>query len=86
MSSGKRRLNGRNGIIENDVSSLKKQQSPKNGQIVAAIIEGEATLKTFKKIKNAVHLVPANRHYETIQILNGDLQIAGVLVGLIRTY
>ena len=74
------------GIIENDVVIIEKTSSPKNGQIVAAIIEGEATLKTFKKTKNTVHLEPANRHYETIQISNGDLQIAGVLVGLIRTY
>ena len=74
------------GIIENDVVIIEKTINPKNGQIVAAIIEGEATLKTFKKVKNAVHLIPANRRYKTIQISSGDLQIVGVLVGLIRTY
>ncbi|MAW07364.1 MAG: repressor LexA [Halobacteriovoraceae bacterium] len=74
------------GIIDKDVVIIEKSDNPKNGQIVAAIIEGEATLKTFKKTRNNIQLIPANRNYETILLSNGDLQIAGVLVGLIRTY
>lgn len=79
------------GIFEDDIAVLKQIKDVnieiKNGDIVAAMIDGEVTLKTFKKNNNIVELQPENPAYKPI-IISGRLneQIIAKLVGIYRKY
>ena len=73
------------GILEGDIVVIKKQDRAISGQTVVSVIENEATLKKFFPRKGYVELVPANRNLKPIKI-QGEFQIAGVLVGLLRSY
>lgn len=75
------------GILPNDIVVLKKANQAKSGETVAALLNGQATLKTFFKSKKAVELHPANPKYPVIQVKPEDyFEIQGILVGLLRKY
>ena len=75
------------GIFNGDVVILRKSDNPRNGDTVAALINGEATLKTLVKLKNSVELHPANPKYPVIPIRGEDrFEVQGVVVGLMRRY
>lgn len=74
------------GILDGDVIVVKEQKNASNGDTVVAVIENEATVKRYYKKKNAIELHPANSSMKPIIIENGDFQIKGVLVGLLRSY
>ena len=74
------------GICDGDFVIVKPQPSPRQGEVVVALLEdGSATLKRFFKEKNRFRLQPANSSMEPIYVdsLN-DLQIQGVVVALFR--
>ena len=73
------------GIYEGDVVIIEKTNSPQNGDIVAAEIDNEFTLKYFKKAKNQVSFVPANAKLKPI-IPKGEFKIHGKVVGIARKY
>ena len=52
---------------------------------VVAVVDGEATLKRFRKNKNTVVLIPANENMENMKYPAADVKIRGVLVGVVRT-
>ena len=60
-------------------------RSADNGDTVAAIVQGEATLKRLKRLKNSVVLIPANKQMSEMKFPAKDVEIRGVLVGLVRT-
>ena len=73
------------GIFSGDWVILKKASQAKAGETIAALINGESTLKKFFKTKTGVELHPANPRYPVIQIGNEDrFEIQGVLLGVIR--
>ncbi len=72
------------GINDGDIAIIKKQSTANNGDIVAALIEDEATLKTFKITSSAVHLISENAAYEPIVV--EDVSILGKLAAVFRTY
>ena len=72
------------GINNRDMLIIRKQPFAKNGDIVCALIEDSATIKTFYKEKNHYRLQPENKFYEPI-IVN-EVEILGVAAGLFRTY
>jgi len=72
------------GINDGDIAIIKKQSSANNGDIVAALIEEEATLKILKMAEKKIHLVPANEKYRALIV--DDVTILGKLVSLIRQY
>ncbi len=76
------------GIFEDDIVIIKKQNQARNGQIIAAIIDGEATLKKYYPKNGMVELEPANKDFETIKVnpMEQNFGLAGVLVGLLRSY
>jgi len=79
------------GIFENDIAVLKQIKDVnveiKNGDIVAALIDGEATLKTYIKQKNNIELRPENPDYQPIIITSrDDVSIMAKLVGIYRKY
>ncbi|RLE13092.1 MAG: repressor LexA [Actinobacteria bacterium] len=72
------------GIFDKDYVVVQKQQTARNGQIVAALVDGEeATVKTFKRTANGITLVPANDAYAPIAYTNG-IEILGVVVAVLR--
>jgi repressor LexA len=74
------------GILDGDQAILKQQATAENGQIVCAMINGEATLKKFYKKDNVVTLRAENENYAPIVVSGGEFRILGRLVGLIRKF
>ena len=70
------------GILDGDFVLVAKQQTARNGEIVVALIEDEATVKTFYKEKDFFRLQPENPTMEPI-IVN-DLSILGRVSGVFR--
>lgn len=74
-------------IREGDYVIVERRNTAHNGQTVVALThEGEATLKKFYKEKNRVRLQPANEKYEPIYLAPGDVQVQGVVIGVVRSY
>lgn len=72
------------GIFNGDIAVIKKQNTANNGEIIAALIENEATLKVFQKSSNSVKLIPKNPAYKPIEVT--DLTIMGKLAAVFRRY
>lgn len=53
-------------ICDGDYVVIRQQPTAVNGEIVAAMIDGEATVKTFQKKDGQVWLLPHNRAYDAI--------------------
>jgi repressor LexA len=53
-------------ICDGDYVVIRQQPTAENGEIVAAMIDGEATVKTFQKKAGQVWLLPHNEAYEPI--------------------
>lgn len=69
-------------ICDGDWVAVRQQSEANNGDIVAALIDLEATVKTFKKTKNQVWLMPHNPAYEPID--GNDATILGKVVAVLR--
>ena len=70
------------GILNGDKIVVRQQPSCNNGDIVAAMIDGEATVKRFFKEDKRIRLQPENDAMTPIYCDNAD--ILGLVVGLIR--
>ena len=70
------------GILDGDYILVKRQNSARNGQIVVALIEDEATVKTFYKEKDYIRLQPKNSTMDPIIV--PDCKILGVVGGVFR--
>ena len=75
------------GIFDGDIAIIKKSNSVNNGNIAAVLTnDNEITLKTIIINNNKIHLIPANKNYKE-KILDIDqVQIQGILSGIIRKY
>ncbi|MCL2403302.1 MAG: transcriptional repressor LexA [Coriobacteriia bacterium] len=71
------------GIFDGDLVIVRVQNTAENGDIVVALLEDEATVKTFYKENDAVRLQPENDALEPI--ITRDLTIAGKVIALIRS-
>ncbi|MBF6181421.1 transcriptional repressor LexA [Nocardia otitidiscaviarum] len=69
-------------ICDGDWVVVRQQNVADNGDIVAAMIDGEATVKTFKRTGSQVWLMPHNPLFEPIP--GNDAQILGKVVTVIR--
>lgn len=72
------------GILSGDLVLVEKRSSAINGEIVVALLDNEATVKTFYKEKNYVRLQPENEFMEPIY--TRDVKILGVVKGLYRRF
>ncbi len=72
------------GIMDGDYIIVRQQNTALNGDIVVALIDEEATVKTFYKEKDHYRLQPENPDYEPIIVK--DLRILGKVTGLFRKY
>ena len=75
------------GIFDGDIAIIKKTNTIINGKIAAVLTtNNEITLKTVKIYNDKIHLIPSNKNYsETIFKIN-EVQIQGILTGIIRKY
>ena len=69
-------------IMDGDWVVVRQQQSADNGDIVAAMIDGEATVKTYKEQDGALWLLPHNSAYDPIDGTNAT--IIGRVVTVLR--
>jgi repressor LexA len=69
-------------ICDGDFVVVRRQPSCENGDIVAALLDDEATVKTFKKRDGHVWLMPHNPAYEPI--LGDQATIMGKVVSVLR--
>ena len=72
------------GILPGDLVVVKQQETARNGEIVVAMIEDEATVKTYSKQNGHIWLLPENEAYEPID--GTYAQILGKVAAVIRRY
>ena len=72
------------GIFDGDIAVIRQQHTANNGEIVVAVLDEAITLKRFFKESCRIRLQPENPAFKPIYCQN--VQIAGVLASLIRTY
>ena len=75
-------------ITDGDLVMVDRSQHPYDGEIVVAIVDGEATLKRFyREAEDTVRLQPANSSMEPIIVRPPQtLVIRGVVRGVLRTF
>lgn len=73
-------------IQDGDIVIIEKRESAENGESVVAMINGESvTLKRFYVERGGIRLQPANPEMEPIWLRNEEVQILGIVTGVIRT-
>ena len=72
------------GILSGDKVVVRPQSTAEDGQIVVAMIEDEATVKTYSKQGGQVWLLPQNEAYDPID--GTYAQILGKLAAVVRRY
>jgi len=73
------------GVLDGDVAVIEKAETATGGDFIAALVDGELTLKELRFEKGKPVLVPHNRHYKPIKPRE-TLAIIGVVKGIIRRY
>ena len=69
-------------ILDGDLVVVKQQETAKNGEIVVARIEDEATVKRFFREKGHIRLQPENDAFAPI--ISDDVHVLGKVVGVLR--
>lgn len=72
------------GINDGDFVVANSQNVAENGEIVVAMIDGSATVKTFYRESTRIRLEPANSQFSPIY--SRDVTILGKVVGVIRRF
>jgi repressor LexA len=73
------------GICEDDLVVVRAQNHAEEGQIVVALVDGEATVKRLARRNGKPWLQPANDRYQPIPV-EGDTKVLGKVIGVIRSY
>ena len=72
------------GILPGDLVVVHRQQEARNGEIVVALFEDEATVKTYQRKNGHLWLLPENPDYEPID--GAHAEIIGKVVAVVRRY
>ncbi len=72
------------GILEGDLAIIEQTDMAAEGQIVVAVVDNAITLKRFYREQDRIRLQPENPDFQPIYAT--DVKIAGIMVGLVRTY
>ena len=73
------------GILPGDVVVVQKQDVARNGQTIIALLNGEATIKTYHRKAGVIELHPANETMRPLIVKKSDtFHIEGIVVGVIR--
>jgi repressor LexA len=70
-------------IVDADIAIIEHGVQPRSGDVVAALIDGQVTLKTFLMQRGKPYLRAENPRYPNL-IPQEELQIQGVMVALVR--
>jgi repressor LexA len=71
------------GILDGDMVLVRQQDVAENGDIVVALIEDEATVKTYYREKGHIRLQPENPYMEPI-IVKNNMSVLGKVIGVFR--
>ena len=75
------------GIFDGDFVIVEPQKEAKNGDIVVALIDDEATVKTFERKNDKVRLLPENDNYSPIDVTNKEnFSLVGRVKGIVRYF
>ncbi|MFH0793085.1 MAG: transcriptional repressor LexA, partial [bacterium] len=74
-------------IADGDLIICERRETAEDGQTVVALLRGEeATVKRFYKEKNRIRLQPANANMKPIILTPSQVQVQGVVIGLLRKF
>jgi len=73
------------GITDGDIVIVDRSRSPREGDVVAACIDNEWTVKYFHREGRIIQFIPANPNYPVLMPKN-DLLLGGVVISVIRKY
>ena len=75
------------GIFDEDIIVVKKQNRANNGETVVALIDGEATVKRLNTNGKNIKLMPANHLLEPIEVsIDCEFKVIGTVSALFRAY
>ncbi len=75
------------GIMDGDYIIVEKRNYARNGEIVVALIDRDrVTLKKYYREGPLIRLQPANPEMSPIYVREEDIEIQGVVIGLIRKF
>ncbi|MDX1959301.1 MAG: transcriptional repressor LexA [Leptospiraceae bacterium] len=72
------------GIMDGDIAIIQKKETARNGEIIVAMVEEEATLKAYYKEADHIRLEARNKNYKPIR--SKKVQVLGKLIGIHRYY
>ena len=73
------------GILEGDIIVVDRSRRPNKGDVVVALVENEATVKSYYPQQNRIELRPANALMEPLRYPADKVSIQGVVVALQRS-
>lgn len=74
------------GILDGDQVLVQQQANAENGDIVVALVDDSATVKTFYKENGHYRLQPENDHMDPIIKNEGEVQVLGKVFGVFRIF
>lgn len=73
------------GINDKDLVIVSPKEQAKNGDIVVALLNDEATVKRFEVINNKIRLIAENKSYNPIEVKSeDDFKLVGKVKGVVR--
>jgi len=73
------------GINDKDLVIVSPYEQAKNGDIVVALLNDEATVKKFELVNNKIRLIPENNVYNPIEVNSqDDFKLVGKVKGVVR--
>jgi SOS regulatory protein LexA len=73
------------GIVEGDLVLAERGRDHKDGDIVIARVDGDFTMKYYRRQSGSIFLEPANRRYKPI-MPRDSLEVIAVVIGALRKY
>ena len=74
------------GVLSGDHILVKQQDTAENGEMVAALIDDSATVKTFYHENGHIRLQPENDTMDPIVVEEKDVHILGKVIGVFRFF
>jgi repressor LexA len=74
------------GIHDGDLVVVLRRDEARTGEMVVALVGSEATLKRYYPEGRTIRLQPANARMNPMRVPAGDVQVQGVVVGLMRRF
>ena len=75
------------GIFDGDLLVIDRSIEATSGDIVVAVVNGEFTIKRFRRNGSTIELVPENTKYRKITLSEGiELEIWGVVTGTYKSF